>query len=65
MKQGKPLITFVILAMAAVVALYFAAYIFNAMDDPYRIRQRHGGGPGGPGGPRPPRSARYFGNHPG
>ena len=39
MKQGKPLITFVILAMAAVVALYFAAYIFNAMDDPYRTTQ--------------------------
>ena len=39
MKQGKPLITFVILAMAAVVCLYFAYYTFNALNEPYRTTQ--------------------------
>ena len=33
MKQGKPLITLVILILAATVAIYFAAYIYNALDD--------------------------------
>ena len=39
MKQGKPLITLVILILAATVAVYFAAYIYNALDDPYRTTQ--------------------------
>ena len=39
MKQGKPLITLVILILAATVAIYFAAYIYNALDDPYRTTQ--------------------------
>ena len=39
MKQGKPLITFVVLILAATVAIYFAAYIYNALDDPYRTTQ--------------------------
>ena len=39
MKQGKPLITFVILAMAAAVCLYFAYYTFNALNEPYRTTQ--------------------------
>ena len=39
MKQGNPLITLVILILAATVAIYFAAYIYNALDDPYRTTQ--------------------------
>ncbi len=39
MKQGKPLITFVILALAAVIAIYLGCYIFNAMDEPYQTAQ--------------------------
>ena len=39
MKQGKPLITLVILILAATVAIYFTAYIYNALDDPYRTTQ--------------------------
>ncbi len=39
MKQGKPLITLVVLILAATVAVYFAAYIYNALDDPYRTTQ--------------------------
>lgn len=39
MKQGKPLITLVILILAATVAIYFATYIYNALDDPYRTTQ--------------------------
>lgn len=39
MKQGKPLITLVILILAATVTIYFAAYIYNALDDPYRTTQ--------------------------
>lgn len=36
MKQGKPLITFTILAFAAVLALYFGYYVFNVLNEPYR-----------------------------
>lgn len=36
MKQGKPLIAFTILAIAAVITLYFVHYIRNVMDEPYR-----------------------------
>ncbi len=39
MKQGKSLITLVILAMAAVLALYFGYYIFNCLNEPYRTTQ--------------------------
>ena len=39
MKQGKSLITLVILAMAAVLALYFGYYIFNCFNEPYRTTQ--------------------------
>ncbi len=39
MKQGKPLITFVILAIALVLGLYFAYYTFNALSEPYRTTQ--------------------------
>ena len=39
MKQGKTLITLVILILAATVTIYFAAYIYNALDDPYRTTQ--------------------------
>ena len=39
MKQGKPLITFVILAIALVLGLYFAYYTFNALNEPYRTTQ--------------------------
>ena len=37
MKQGKPLISLVILAMAAVIAVYLAYYVFDSMDEPYQI----------------------------
>lgn len=36
MKQGKSLITFTILAFAAVISLYFGYYVYNALDTPYR-----------------------------
>lgn len=36
MKQGKPLITFVILAIAAVLAVYLGIYAFRAFQEPYR-----------------------------
>jgi len=36
MKQGKPLITFTILAIAAVLALYFGSYVYSALNEPYR-----------------------------
>ena len=36
MKQGKPLIAFVIAALAVVIAIYFGVYVFNAMNEPYR-----------------------------
>lgn len=39
MKQGKPVITVTILALAAVLALYLGYYAFNAMDEPYRVSQ--------------------------
>ena len=41
MKQGKSLITFVILAMAAVLALYFGSYVFNVLNEPYRTVQAY------------------------
>ena len=36
MKQGKPLITFVMFAILAVLCVYFGFYIFQALDQPYR-----------------------------
>ena len=39
MKQGKPLITFVILALTAVVSIYLAVYIFNSFHEPYKTTQ--------------------------
>lgn len=41
MKQGKSLIAFTILAMAAVMAVYFGYYIFNALNEPYRTTQAY------------------------
>lgn len=41
MKQGKSLINLVILAMAAVIGLYFAYYVFNALSEPYRTTQAY------------------------
>ena len=35
MKQGKPLITFMMLALAAGLAVYFGVYALNTMEDPY------------------------------
>lgn len=35
------MITFVILAMAAVIVLYFAYYAFNALNEPYRTTQTY------------------------
>lgn len=35
MKQGKPLITFVMLALAAGLAVYFGVYALNTLEDPY------------------------------
>ena len=39
MKQGKSLITFVILAFTAVLALYFGYYVFHVLNEPYRTAQ--------------------------
>ncbi|MCI8303225.1 MAG: hypothetical protein HFF52_01205 [Lawsonibacter sp.] len=39
MKQGKPLITFVILILAATVALYFGYYVYNFFYEPYHTAQ--------------------------
>ncbi|MCI9155755.1 MAG: hypothetical protein HFF44_02300 [Lawsonibacter sp.] len=39
MKQGKSLVTFVILALAAAIALYLGAYVFRALDEPYQTTQ--------------------------
>ena len=36
MKQGKPLITFVMFAILAVLCVYFGFYIFQALDQPYQ-----------------------------
>lgn len=41
MKQGKSLINLVILAMAAVIALYFGYYAFSALNEPYRTTQAY------------------------
>ena len=41
MKQGKSLINLVILAIAAVIGLYFAYYVFNALSEPYRTTQAY------------------------
>lgn len=41
MKQGKSLINLVILAIAAVIGLYFAYYVFNALNEPYRTTQAY------------------------
>ena len=39
MKQGKPLITFVILALAAAMTIYLTVYIFRSLDEPYKTTQ--------------------------
>lgn len=39
MKQGKSLITFVHLAIAAVLTVYFGYYVFNVFNEPYRTTQ--------------------------
>ena len=39
MKQGKPLITFVVLLFASVIVIYIGFYVFNAMDEPYQTAQ--------------------------
>ena len=39
MKQGKPVITFTIFALAAVIVIYFGYYVFNALDEPFRTAQ--------------------------
>ncbi len=36
MKQGNSLITFVILALAAVVSIYLGTYAFNSLEEPYQ-----------------------------
>ena len=36
MKQGKPLIAFVVVAMFAVLAIYLGVYAFRAFQEPYR-----------------------------
>ena len=36
MKQGKPLITFVMVAMSVVLAIYLGVYAFRAFQEPYR-----------------------------
>jgi len=41
MKQGKTIITVTILAMAAVVALYFGYYAYNALNEPYVTTQAY------------------------
>ena len=35
MKQGKPLITLVMVIFAAVLCIYFGAYVFDTFNDPY------------------------------
>ena len=39
MKQGKPLITFVILIFACVIVIYMGYYIFDAMNETYQTVQ--------------------------
>ena len=39
MKQGRSLITFVHLAFAAVLTVYFGYYVFNVLNEPYRTTQ--------------------------
>ena len=41
MKQGKPVITLVVLALAAAVFIYFAAYVYRALDDPFKTTQTY------------------------
>lgn len=41
MKQGKSLITFVHLAFAAVLIVYFGHYVFNVLNEPYRTTQAY------------------------
>ena len=36
MKQGKPLITFVMFAILAVLCVYFGVYVYQALNEPYR-----------------------------
>ena len=36
MKQGKPLIAFVMVAIFAVLAIYLGVYAFRSLQDPYR-----------------------------
>ena len=35
MKQGKSLITFVMVAIAAALCVYFGFYVFHTFDDPF------------------------------
>ena len=35
MKQGKPLITFVMVLLAAALACYFAYYVWQTFQDPF------------------------------
>ena len=35
MKQGKPLITFVMVAIAAALSVYFGFYVFDTFNDPF------------------------------
>ena len=35
MKQGKPVITFVILVLAAALAIYLGFYAFDALNEPF------------------------------
>lgn len=39
MKQGKSLITFVILAIAVVVGIYLTYYVVDSLDEPYKTTQ--------------------------
>ena len=39
MKQGKSLVTLVVLALAAAVTIYLAAYAYNALNEPYKTTQ--------------------------
>ena len=41
MKQGKPVITFAILILAAALAVYFGCHLFSAFDTPYRTIQAY------------------------
>ena len=36
MKQGKPLITFAMFAILAVLCVYFGVYVYQALNEPYR-----------------------------